>query len=89
MKQIENAAAKAPFLPDEFKSKKKIEEMSGIYLPYWTFDADTFSSYNGEYGIDKTKRKANGEVYTQTNWYKTSGTYSEFIDDELIFAGKN
>ncbi len=77
------------FCPKLAKESARPTSFKGIYLPYWTFDADTFSSYNGEYGIDKTKRKANGEVYTQTNWYKTSGTYSEFIDDELIFASKN
>lgn len=40
----------APFLPDEFKSKKKIEEMAGVYVPFWMFDCDCNAaiSYNAE-----------------------------------------
>ena len=40
MAAFEAASKKAPFLPDEFKSKKKIEEMAGVYVPFWTFDCD-------------------------------------------------
>lgn len=40
MQAFEQAAMRAPFLPDEFKSKKKIEEMSGMYVPFWMFDCD-------------------------------------------------
>ena len=38
----------APFLPDEFKSKKKIEEMAGVYVPFWMFDCDcdAYITYN-------------------------------------------
>lgn len=40
----------APFLPDEFKSKKKIEEMAGVYVPFWMFDCDCDAAitYNAE-----------------------------------------
>lgn len=76
------------FCPKLAKESAKPKSFKGIYLPYWTFDSSTVSAYNGEYGIDKTKRRANGDTYTETRWYKTHGTHSEFIDDELIFAGK-
>lgn len=29
-----------PFLPDSFRNKKKMEEMTGIYVPFWMFDCD-------------------------------------------------
>ncbi|MBQ2941828.1 MAG: hypothetical protein IJD97_06310 [Clostridia bacterium] len=69
MECFENAAAKAPFLPDEFKSKKKIEEMSGIYLPYWMFDAscDAHFTYSGR--RVKCWSDANYN-YTKTDYYK-------------------
>ncbi len=40
MAAFEQAALKAPFLPDEFKSRKKLEEMAGVYIPFWMFDCD-------------------------------------------------
>lgn len=44
VKAFEADFAKAPFLPDEFRNKKKIEEMSGIYIPFWMFDCDSDAS---------------------------------------------
>jgi len=40
MAAFETDFSKAPFLPDEFRSKKKIEEMSGVYVPFWMFDCN-------------------------------------------------
>lgn len=50
MVAFENAFEKLPFLPDAFKSKKKIEEMSGVYVPFWLFDckANAAITYRGE-----------------------------------------
>ena len=76
------------FCPKLAKESARPDSFQGIYLPYWTFDSKTATSYHGEYGIDHTKRKSNGETYTETTWYRTSGNHSEFIDDELVFAGK-
>ena len=77
------------FCPKLAKESAKPKRFKGIYLPYWTFDADTFTSYTGEYGIDRTKRDRNGNTRTETSWHKTSGTYREFINDELVLASKN
>jgi len=76
------------FCPKLAQNSARPDKFQGIYLPYWTFDSQTHTTYRGEYGIDKTKRKANGETYTETRWHRTHGTHQEFIDDELIFAGK-
>ena len=54
MECFENAAAKAPFLPDEFKSKKRIEEMSGIYLPFWMFAQRVTAWSDSNYNYTKT-----------------------------------
>lgn len=40
MAAFENACKDAPFLPDEFRDKRKIEEMAGVYVPFWMFDCD-------------------------------------------------
>ena len=60
---------KAPFLPDEFKAKKKIEEMSGVYVPFWMFDCDcdAFVSYTAQ----KISAWSDSEYeYTKTDHYK-------------------
>lgn len=50
MKRFEEHAARLPFLPDAFKDKKKLEEMSGVYVPFWLFDckADADMTFRGE-----------------------------------------
>lgn len=77
------------FCPKLAKDSAKPKRFNGIYLPYWTFDTNTFSSYHGEYGIDKTTTNSKGESRTTTSWHRTSGTHKEFIDDELVLASKN
>lgn len=77
------------FCPKLAKESAKPNRFKGIYLPYWTFDSQTYSTYRGEYGIDKKRRNSKGETITETRWYNTSGSHREFIDDELVFASKN
>ncbi len=50
MAEFEKAYKKAPFLPDEFKNKKSIEEMAGVYVPFWMFDCDCYAdiTYNAK-----------------------------------------
>ncbi len=69
MKAFENDFKNAPFLPDEFKSKKKIEEMAGVYVPFWMFDCDCDAAitYNAE--RITTWSDSNYE-YTKTDFYK-------------------
>ena len=77
------------FCPKLAKNSAKPKRFKGIYLPYWTFDTDTYSSYTGEYGIQHTRKNSKGETYTVTNWHRTSGTHNEFINDELVLASRN
>ena len=59
----------APFLPDEFKNKKKIEEMAGVYVPFWMFDCncDAAISYNAERVAAWSDANYN---YTKTDYFK-------------------
>lgn len=59
----------APFLPDSFKNKKKIEEMAGVYVPFWMFDCDCDAdiSYNAERVTFWSDANYN---YTKTDYYK-------------------
>lgn len=73
------------FCPNEAKRSARPESFKGIYLPYWTFDTNTFSTYEGEYGYTKKRRKGDQEE-TYTEWHRGSGTLDYFIDDELVCA---
>ena len=68
----------------------------GLYLPYWTFDAQLFASYTGKRGEyyyeTQSYRDSNGKKQTRrvrkTRWYAASGNVSGFVDDTLIKASK-
>jgi len=73
------------FIPNKAKNSMA-DKFQGIYLPYWTFDSDTQSTYTGQYGKDRKVKKKDGEDETVTDWYNTSGQFSYFINDELIMG---
>ena len=69
MAAFEGDFKNAPFLPDEFKSKKKIEEMAGVYVPFWMFDCDCNAAitYNAE---RITKWSDSNYNYTKIDYFK-------------------
>lgn len=69
MQCFENACKNAPFLPDEFKNKRKIEEMSGIYIPFWNFDCDCDAcvTYNAQRITSWSDAKYD---YIKTDYFK-------------------
>ena len=63
----------------------------GVYLPLWTFDTKTFSSYRGRLGKHYTKVVGSGKkrrTVTRTRWYSISGNINVNFDDLLVNAGK-
>ncbi len=69
------------FAPNIVQKSAKPEAFTGVYIPYWTFDADSYSTYTARYGIDRTERDSDGRSHTVTDWYRTSGDFEYFIDD--------
>ena len=69
MEAFEEATKKAPFLPDSFRDRRKMEEMAGMYVPFWMFDCDcdAFLTYNAQRVT--TWSDANYR-YTKTDFYK-------------------
>ncbi len=72
------------FAPKLAKQSAKAGSFKGVYLPYWTFDASTASSYTAEYGINRTVKEKDGNERTVTDWYPTNGRYAQNFDDELV-----
>ncbi len=89
------------FAPNELKERSKlIEKISGIYVPYWTYDSNTFSRYHGKRGDDywetehyttmedgKSVRKS--RQVRKTRWRSVSGVVFDQFDDVLVPATKS
>ncbi|HBZ44303.1 MAG TPA: primosomal protein N' (replication factor Y) - superfamily II helicase [Maritimibacter sp.] len=75
---------------------RKGRKMSGIYVPYWTFDADTKSRYRGEHGtvyyVTKTVMRDGKQVQVReqrVRWRPASGRVARFFDDVLVLASRS
>lgn len=73
------------FAPDSFKTHFGEGELSGMYLPYWTYDASAVASYTGKGGKHR-KVKKDGKEETVTDWSDVKGVVAYTFDDVLICA---
>ncbi len=79
------------FLPSQLKKGNvQTERFKGIYMPFWTYDADTSTNYRGERGIRRTVKTRNnkGEMVEKTviDWYDVSGRVNIHFDDIVVPA---
>ncbi len=72
---------------------RKGRRMQGIYVPYWTYDADTKSAYRGERGTIYYETRTvmrDGKPQMQRvqkiRWTPASGRVARFFDDVLVLA---
>ena len=89
------------FAPTELKSAAALGKFTGVYLPYWTYDAMTYTNYEGERGDDYTdteyytvtnsdgRSERRSRTVVRTNWTDVSGQVDTFFDDVLIPASKS
>lgn len=75
---------------------RKGRAMAGIYVPYWTFDAQTETDYRGQRGDDYYESRTvtrNGKTETErvrkTRWRNVRGHVARFFDDVLVLASKS
>lgn len=59
---------KKKFAPKEFKDKKELEKITGIYVPFWLFDNSVKGHLNGE-GTKIRTWSDKDYKYTQTKYY--------------------
>jgi len=89
---FKNWLKKLWFAPNKLKTYAKSDKLAGIYTPYWTYDADTYTSYSGERGVDyevtTTDSDGNETSETRTDWSYVSGRVSRFFDDVMVPASK-
>lgn len=88
------------FAPNKLKKAGlSPDRIQGVYLPYWTFDADLQAVYSGQRGdnyttTERVQYQENGQTKTRTKnvirtrWTAVSGQVSGKVDDTLVDAAK-
>ncbi len=80
--------------PNALKSRALTDTVKGVYLPYWTFDAQVHADwtaqagyhyYETEYYNDSQGNRQSRQVQ-KTRWQHASGSIDNFFDDELVPA---
>lgn len=82
--------------PSKLKDRALIDRVRGVYLPYWTFDADAVCPWQAEAGhyyyTTETYRDNKGQTRTRqvrhVRWTPASGEVRHFFDDEPVPATK-
>jgi predicted RNA-binding Zn-ribbon protein involved in translation (DUF1610 family) len=72
---------------------RKGRRMQGIYVPFWTYDADTATQYRGQRGdaYYVTVRGPDGKSRQERRirWRRASGRVARAFDDILILASRS
>lgn len=82
------------FAPNNLGVKAMTDTLHGIYIPYWTFDAQVdadWSAMSGDYYYEtESYTDSSGQRQTRrvqkVRWYPSSGHLDHFFDDELVPA---
>ncbi|NLD76638.1 MAG: hypothetical protein GX643_08210 [Acidimicrobiales bacterium] len=77
------------FAPTEFKKYNEKGSFRSVYAAYFTYDAQTHTSYQGQRGEHYTVTVGSGDnqrTETRTRWYPASGTVRNAFDDIAILA---
>ncbi len=78
--------------PGSLKTRALVDTVAGVYIPYWTFDAQVVCPWEADAGhyyyTTETYRDDKGNVQTRqvqhVRWEPASGTVEHFFDDEPI-----
>ncbi|MBD2768597.1 hypothetical protein IC235_11935 [Hymenobacter sp. BT664] len=83
--------------PNDLAAAANLDNLHGMYLPFWTFDAQAHSDWQGERGdyyyvsVSSTDSKGNSVTRQErrTRWSFRSGSHDFFYDDVLILASQS
>ena len=77
------------FAPNEFTRRGVEGRFQGVYLPYWTFDAQTHTEYSGlrgdHYWVTRGSGKNRRRV-RKTRWTPAAGRFRKLFDDVQVVA---
>ena len=86
------------FAPSELKKYAREEaSLSGVYIPYWTYDSDTVTAYEGQRGdvyyvtqtvteVVNGRRVRRRRQVPKIRWTRVSGRTARHFDDVLVGA---
>lgn len=80
------------FAPSNLKHLYQSEKLISVYVPYWTYDTQTYNSYTaqgGEHYYVTVKRDGKDVRERRTRWHFVSGRFNMFFDDVQVNASKN
>lgn len=79
------------FRPGNLKRAAGLSQISGLYVPHFTYDANAQSQWSGEAGFYYYVTVGSGQNARQerrVRWEYRSGNHAFFYDDELVCASK-
>ncbi len=84
------------FAPNALKGRALTDTLHGVYLPYWTFDAQVHAEWTAESGYHyyetETYTDSDGKQQSRqvqhTRWESSSGALDHFFDDQLVPGSK-
>lgn len=84
------------FAPNKLKRFAMTDQVKGVYLPYWTFDAQVQAEWWAEAGYyyytNEEFRDTDGQVKVRqvqhVRWEPSAGRVEHFFDDDLVPASQ-
>jgi Zn finger protein HypA/HybF involved in hydrogenase expression len=84
------------FAPNALKNRALVDTVHGVYLPYWTFDAEVYCPWTAEAGhyyyTTQSYTDSNGRRRTRqvrhVRWTNASGSIQHSFDDELVSGSR-
>src|SRR5713226_9304131 len=84
------------FAPNQLKRAALTDTVKGLYIPYWTFDAQVHADWTAESGYyyyeTETYQDSDGKTQTRqvqkVRWEPSSGSLDHFFDDEPVPASR-
>ncbi len=76
------------FAPNSLKKSYQEGRLTGLYIPFWTYDAKADGWFTGRGGRTRTYRDKDGNTHTTTDWFPVSGPVGQFFNDIQICASE-
>ena len=76
------------FAPNSLKKTYQEGRLTGLYIPFWTYDAKADGWFTGRGGRTRTYRDKDGHTHTTTDWYPVRGSVGQFFNDLQVCASE-